>query len=245
LKLGAGDHYGARFSCQERKRIRLWIESGATYPGTYAALGSGMSLVEFPNETIKRRCATCHLAADVQPYSGMSQGDLYQFGKLDPPQALVSGFADYNLVIRLAYLKFQEAPPHQALCNLSKPEQSLLVRAPMARAAGGLELCGLPVFADAMDPDYLTLLSAIRVAAKRLDQQKRFDMPGFQPNAYYVRQMQHYGVLPDPIPDTPIDPYATDRAYWELLEDQVAGQPAEPTTFRSAVPTTTAGRPGE
>ena len=30
----------ARLSDRERTMVRLWIEAGATYPGTYAALGS-------------------------------------------------------------------------------------------------------------------------------------------------------------------------------------------------------------
>jgi mono/diheme cytochrome c family protein len=218
LKLGQGGHYDAQFTAHQSKMIRLWIESGATYPGTYAALGCGMSLVNFPEVAIQRRCAGCHRVSDVEPYAGMSQGDLYRFGSLEPPQALVSGFSDYNLVIRLAYLKFHEAPPHQSLCNLSRPEKSLLLQAPLARVAGGLGLCGTSVFRDKSDPDYQTMLGAIRAAGDQLARQKRFDMPGFRPSPYYVRQMQHYGALPDPMPDSTIDPYATDRAYWELSQ---------------------------
>ena len=218
LKLADGSHYDAKPSPREQKMLRLWIESGATYPGTYAGLGCGVSTVSFPIETIKRRCAGCHLATDVKPYSGMSKGDLYRFGKRAPAQALVASFGDFNLVIRLAYLKFGEAAPHQALSNLSRPEKSLLVQAPLARAAGGLGLCGQEVFADTADPDYREILAAIRDAAERLQREKRFDMPAFRPSPYYVRQMQQYGILPDNLEsDAPIDVYATDRAYWESL----------------------------
>jgi hypothetical protein len=36
------------------------------------------------------------------------------------------------------------------------------------------------------------------------------------PSPYYVRHMQHFGILPEDLsPDAPIDPYAADRAYWE------------------------------
>ena len=45
---------------------------------------------------------------------------------------------------------------------------------------------------------------------------KRFDMPGFHPGPEYVREMVRYGILPR-APDSPIDVYATDRAYWESL----------------------------
>jgi len=218
LKLADGSHYDAKPSPREQKMLRLWIESGATYTGTYAGLGCGVSTVSFPVETIKRRCAGCHLATNVKPYSGMSKGDLYRFGKREPAQALVTSFGDFNLVIRLAYLKFGEAPPHQALSNLSRPEKSLLVQAPLARGAGGLGLCGQEVFADPADPDYQEILAAIRDAAERLRREKRFDMPGFRPSPYYVRQMQQYGILPENLEsDAPIDVYATDRAYWESL----------------------------
>jgi hypothetical protein len=44
-----------KFSPRERTMIRLWIDSGATYPGTYAALGTGMHTVEFPVEAMERR----------------------------------------------------------------------------------------------------------------------------------------------------------------------------------------------
>jgi len=226
LKLADGSHYDAKPSRHEQKMLRLWIESGATYPGTYAGLGCGISLVEFPAETIKRRCGGCHLVADPEPYTGMSKGDQYKFGKLDPPHALVASFSDYSLVIRLAYLKFGEAAPHQSLCNLSRPEKSLLVQGPLAGRAGGLGLCGEEVFADTGDPDYQQILSAIRAAADELNRQKRFDMPGFRPSPYYVRQMQQYGVLPQDLAhDDPIDVYAADRAYWELFWHRPPKQP--------------------
>jgi len=218
LKLADGSHYDAKPTPRQQKVLRLWIESGAVYPGTYAGLGCGVALVQFPDEAIRRRCGACHLREKPKPYTGMSRGDQYQFGPREPPQALVESFDDFNLVIRLAYLKFGEAGPHQSLCNLTRPAKSLLLQAPLARAAGGLGLCAEPVFADAADADYQELLAAVREAAGRLERHKRFDMVGFHPNPYYVRQMQQYGILPEPLDaDQPADVYATDRAYWESL----------------------------
>ena len=37
-----GSHYDAKLTPLEQDFIRYWIESGAVYPGTYAALGTGM-----------------------------------------------------------------------------------------------------------------------------------------------------------------------------------------------------------
>ena len=217
LALGDGSHHDAKFSPRERTMIRLWIESGAVYPGTYAALGTGMHTVEFPAATMERRCGECHLRTDVPAYHGLSKGSLFQFGPREPAQALLGGFHDFNLVIRLAYLKFGEAPPHQWLCNLTRPEKSLLLQAPLSADAGGLGLCG-DVFAGKRDADYQEILSSVADAAARLARYKRFDMPGFRPSPYYLRQMQHYGILPDDLPpDGAIDPYAADRAYWRSL----------------------------
>lgn len=218
LKLMDGSHYGAKATKRDREIVRLWIDSGAVYPGTYAALGSGISMVQFPHDVAKRRCAACH-AEEPKPYPGMPKGAVhYRFGEAGPAQALVEELRSATLVIRLAYYKAGEALPPQALCNLSRPEKSPLVRAPLARAAGGLELCAGPVFRTSEDADYQAILAAVRKAASELEQIKRFDVAGFRPNKYYVRLMQEYGVLPgDLAPDAPVDPYAADRAYWRSL----------------------------
>ena len=84
-----------------------------------------------------------------------------------------------------------------------------------ARKSGGLELCGEPVFADTDDADYREILAAVREAAGQLAEKKRFDMPGFRPNRFYIREMQRFGAIPkDLSPDAPIDVYAADQAYW-------------------------------
>ena len=46
-------------------------------------------------------------------------------------------------------------------------------------------------------------------------------MPGFRPTKHYIREMQRYGILPADLPPTgPIDPYATDKAYWDSFDYQ-------------------------
>ena len=52
------------------------------------------------------------------------------------------------------------------------------------------------VFADTADPDYQAILTHLQAAKARLDQIKRFDMPGFQPRYEYLREMKRYGILP-------------------------------------------------
>ena len=84
-----GSHHDAKASEHERRMIRLWIETGATYPGTYAALGTGMiggfeiidrlirldrSDLEWPStqasmKALERRCGSCHDQAKPLPLS--------------------------------------------------------------------------------------------------------------------------------------------------------------------------------
>ena len=71
------------------------------------------------------------------------------------------------------------------------------------------------------------MLAAVRDAKKRLDAGKRFDMPGFRPNQHYIREMQRFGLVPQNLsPDQPLDPYVTDKAYWNSFHYQppAAGQ---------------------
>jgi len=110
------------------------------------------------------------------------------------------------------------------LYNLSYPEKSMILLAPLAKEAGGYGWCndnyGQSVgFRDAGDPDYQSILQAIRAAKARQEKAGRYDMPYTRPNEHYVRWMKRFGVLPesfDPAKD-PIDPYETDRAYWRSL----------------------------
>lgn len=188
LKLADGTHHGAKLSDLERKTLRLWIETSATYPGTYASLGCGSYSVHVPYGKMMKRCGECHRGKDRD-----------RRGK------------EFTTLIMGAVHGHRLEP----IENISRPEKSLIIRAPLAKAAGGLQLCGKPVFADTNDPLYREMLGALRNAHDRLMAGKRFDMPGFRPNEHYIREMQRFGILPKNLgPNDPIDVYATDRAYW-------------------------------
>ncbi len=188
MKLIDGSHYEAKPSELERKTVRLWIETSATYPGTYASLGCGSYPVYVPYGPLMKRCGGCHVQ-EINDRNGKRK------------VLAINGGWGRSL---------------EPLSNLSRPEKSYLLRAPLAKKAGGLGLCKEAVFQDTQDPLYQQTLTAIRDAHNRLMQGKRFDMPGFRPNQHYLREMQRFGILPKDLgPEDPVDCYTTDRAYWD------------------------------
>ncbi len=227
MKLIDGSHYDVKLSEHERTMIRLWIDTGAAYPGTYAALGTGMigrfeivdrsirldrSDTEWPSmkasmEALRRRCSGCHREERPLPLSP---------SHIVGPGAWGSAIQGSGPWVDLTPDDIRRRWTRHLLYNLSRPEKSLLLLAPLSKAAGGYESCGQAVFTDTSDPDYQRILAAVRDTKARLDEIKRFDMPGFRPRVEYVREMQRYGILPaDLPPNQPIDVYATEQAFWQ------------------------------
>ncbi len=203
-----GGHHGVQATEAERTLVRLWIESAAPYPGTYAALGTGMLGHGGPvagwgaatADVLQRRCAECHSGAKRLPES---PGD----------DVLKIGFGG----ARLNYKDPRYRYSNHILYNLSRPELSLLLLTPLSASAGGYAGAGAhrAVFASSADSDYKTLLAAVQASRAQLEEIKRFDMPGFQPNEHYLREMTFYGILPtNRPPGKAVDCYATDMAYW-------------------------------
>ena len=199
-----GSHHGVLATEEEFKWLRLWIEGGANYAGTYAAFFTGSIGDHFVNDlvatdhawpttqaagpVIQQRCAECHQEERRLPHTLSSTGRRH------------------------------------ILFNLSRPEQSLMLLAPLAAEAGGWGRCRQPdgspaeVFASRHDPGYQTLRAMIEAGQEHLERIGRFDMPHFRPREEYLREMVRYGVLPPDYPrEGPLDPYELDRQYWESL----------------------------
>jgi hypothetical protein len=195
----SGEHHDGRLTAAEAETLRLWVNTGHQFAGTYAALDTGSVAVpgisaigyahepkvDFDIPVVRSRCDACHLIG-----SGNRT--------------------------RRTFLK-------QENINLTHPEWSRVVRAPLARAAGGLGACttddGKPVFASVEDPGYRELLARVREVAAALESNPRFSMRGFRLGPDYVREMRRYGVLADDFDPnaSPFDPYAIDQAYFELF----------------------------
>ena len=225
LTLLDGTHYGVKATPQQQQLLRLWIESAAAYPGTYAALGCGMignyaennqinTGAEWPAtiaaaEVIRRRCAGCHdqpsrlLPLNLADERGVS----FWEPRIGDPRLLTS---------------------RHIVFNLSRPEKSLMLLAPLAQTAGGWEMCHDPkadgaakIFSDTNDPDYQKLLAMIRAGSNYLEEHKRFDMPGFVPRTDWVRELKRYGIVPEgTTPGEITDVYAVEEKYWESLWHQ-------------------------
>jgi len=234
-KIG-GLHHDAKLTANEQIWVRLWIDTAAQYAGTYAALGTGQIGAWWHNnepiremadawpstapakDAVERRCAACH--GNMLPRFVTDQIPVDAYGDFEGWQRPTSRFSRHTIF------------------NLTQPEKSLVLMSPLAKTAGGYAVgkpeqvtvkedrahapkaVGHPViFESADDSDYRKILAHVRAAGLRLDEIKRFDMPGFRPNEQYVREMQRYGLLPagfDLVKD-PIDGYAMDRKYWQSL----------------------------
>jgi hypothetical protein len=230
-----GGHYDVVADSREMDILRLWIDTGAPYPGTYAALGSGMIGGYERNErvvnndsnwpesrtaaaVIDRRCASCHHQKKRPIPRNMSDEIGFSFWMPD--------LSDQR-IRRNRHIVF----------NLTHPGKSLMLLAPLARDAGGRGTCRPEgaepgtgtVFTDRRDPDYQAILAMVTAGKRRLDEVKRFDMPGFRPRPEWVREMKTYGILPESFDlslDT-INVYETERLYWSSLH-HLPNQPQYP-----------------
>jgi hypothetical protein len=230
-----GSHNDVKLTAAETTLVRLWIDTAAQYAGTYAAFGTGQiggwwRLNEpiremadaWPStpparEAVERRCGGCH--AGTMPRFVTDQ--VGPWGDMESWERPLSRFSRHHIF------------------NLTRPEKSLVLLSPLARTAGG-SAEGTPpapnrianahvipppavvhpvIFASQDDPDFQKILAHLQAAGARLDEIKRFDMPGFKPRPEYVHELKRFGVLPESfdLARDVIDVRATDQAYWRSL----------------------------
>jgi hypothetical protein len=209
-----GTHHGATLSERERLMVRLWIDCGAPYPGTYAALGTGMvggyvvntldrrdlgwTQTQKAMAAQQRRCGGCHTGPRALPGSVSDDQGLQPWIDMSPDDP------------RRTYA-------NHMIYNLTRPALSPLLLAPLSKRAGGWGLCG-DVFTGTDDADYRLMLEGVAAAGARLGEIKRFDMPGFRPHPGWIREMQRYGVLPPSLDAAaPVDMYGAERRYWDAM----------------------------
>lgn len=221
-----GQHYDVQASPQEIKIVRHWINAGAYYPGTYAALGTGMiggyeqnkaqrNDMVFPevhamDHTIQKRCMQCHK---------------------DKEMPLPRTASHETLVPTWVPQKKVQFSRH-ILYNLTRPDKSVLLLAPLAKSAGGYAEDNKKdahpvVFKNTSDSGYQTILKGIDKTKRLLEDIGSFEMPGFKPRGAYVREMKRYGILPASfdVDRDALNVYDTDRLYFESLWHTPIGKP--------------------
>jgi cytochrome c553 len=209
-----GSHHDVKATEQQKKILRVWIDTGAAYPGTYAALGCGSIGgyqqnqpvyldTDWPTtrdgaEVINRRCGGCHK---------------------EPSRLLPRSLSDER---GLSFWRPEMNDPRlntsrHIVFNLTRPEKSKLLLAPLAESAGGWGMC--KVFENTNDPDYQKLLAMCVAGRDKLNEMKRFDMPDFRPRRDWVREMKRYGILPPSLDldKEKLDVYEVERRYWDAL----------------------------
>ncbi len=218
-KIGGG-HYDVRLSRREWDTIRLWIEAGASYAGTYAALGTPGAplgrLWQTAGIVFQKRCYQCHSPKKNAklPFTATPQHGAHY-------RRIVS---ENDPITRLSI---------HILINLTRPELSPLLLGPLAKEAGGYGTCtgaykelrpfdertppnDPPVFKSTNDPGYKKIIAGIKKVRQDL---YRFELAGFRPHNHYIRELKRFRILPQDFNphNDPIDPYETDRAYWKSL----------------------------
>jgi cytochrome c553 len=222
LNMLDGSHHSVQATAAQKKLLRLWIDSGASYPGTYAALGCGMIGAYEENgqvgadwdwpatkagaAVIDRRCAGCHDKPERLLPRSLSDERGVSFWRPDMNDPRLN-------------------TSRHIVFNLSRPEKSLLLLAPLDGKSGGWGLCRdlktrqpAMVFSSMDDPDYRALLAMCAAGKERLEHMTRFDQAGFLPRPDWVREMKRYDVLDEHTAALPaLDVYAIEKRYWESL----------------------------
>ena len=235
LQLVDGSHYDVNVTPQEWRTLWLWIESGATYVGSYAGLrntrqqelanGATAAVFTAERDVLRRRCASCHsvtpdveTAAKPLPYAKeWNERNKQLAGR--PTGAYERVLLGDDPIARYSV---------HILLNFTRPELSPLLLAPLAKVSGGLERCGA-VFRDQTDPDYQAILGGLQAGKSLLDSEPRYGTPGFRPNPQYVREMQKYAILPATFDLTKsrLDVFQTDQSYWKSFWYQPAANAAK------------------
>ncbi|MCR4415504.1 MAG: hypothetical protein NUV77_24095 [Thermoguttaceae bacterium] len=221
LKKLEGGHYDVQATSDEWRTVWLWIESGAPYAGSYAALRNeyeqGLAgratarVFRDGADVLRRRCGTCHALGKPSDERGRPLPFQPNIARNHRGVNRPTGVYERVVLENDPIAKFSA----NILLNFTRPAKSSLLLGPLAKEAGGYGSCGR-VFTTTDDPDYRRLLASIEQGKSDLDSVPRYATPGFRPNRQYVREMKRYGILPasfDPQRD-PIDVFQADQAYW-------------------------------
>mgnify|MGYP006282265809 FL=1 len=239
-------HHDVQLSGEEMTKLRWWTTVKLQHSGTYASFGTAGDecdmpfshpkgphghenpdavALDFDESVLERRCDSCHLKGERNYGHSKYTGRGWPRGR-----------------------------DHDHVFNMTEPEKSLLVLAPLSREAGGYGRCRkmtiqdfdrkyrawnsefrgrepteprAVVFEDKSDPDYEALLAELRRMSRHLKKRRTFPHTrNWRPVGDYLRAMKLYGVLPPgyEMGENPLDPFAIDEAYYRLFYDARTGE---------------------
>ncbi len=211
-----GSHHEVTLKPDQWRTIWLWLESGAPYAGTYAALRNhedqvreGSLHAAFASPVLNQRCRQCHARNRQAPPLPLAMSEQERSGLVKTLR-----LAPYERIVREDDLRFSA----HVLLNLSRPEYSPLLLGPLPKSAGGWGSCPHR-FEGTEDAGYQALLADIRGRNRPFGEMSRYGTAGFKPNRQYIREMKRFGVLPAEfdLARDPVDAFQTDREYWKLF----------------------------
>jgi hypothetical protein len=179
-------HYDVRLSPEDRRRVYTWIDANVPYYHTYLYtdgtvngarcrwyddLPEGWFRKDFA-PVFERRCLGCHRRTVDISDAWLGRRTVTVTSRVWTDITLM----DQGLQIEDAVATF--GPEYRI--NLTHPEWSQMLTAPLAAQAGGLGLCrdtnGVPVFPTTDDPDFQTMLRALTTGKRWLEANPRVDM---------------------------------------------------------------------
>jgi mono/diheme cytochrome c family protein len=185
-------HEKVNLSEPEIRLIQTWLDIGVTYQGAYVAAPHQASAGK-ADEVLANRCAQCHKKDRKDP---------------EKVQFWLARFGDEKLGIQ----------PRALIFNLTRPEKSLALRAPLAKDAGGLGWCkttdNAPVFSGANDVDYQALLAGLTKGHEEL-----LKAQGLVLGRNAAEKLKLYGLLPatfNPQRDPVASVFDLERKYYEM-----------------------------
>jgi hypothetical protein len=182
-------HCKSKLTWDERLRIYVWIDANVPYYGTnhYTKVrGVGardawevnnpeVTWSKSVTDTFKRRCMSCHERKVFNPSWWATPGWVTVTSKLWGDKAITSHVSPNR------WQPVGTIGPELRM-NLTNPDHSLMLQAPLSKDSGGVGLCigedGKSIFAGKDDPDYQSMLKSITQGQVRLKETPRVDMLG-------------------------------------------------------------------
>ncbi len=185
-------HSGKVLPAEARRRIYAWIDANVPYYGTYVMTNprtmggrdrwyvqnKGGWLMKDFMPVFNRKCLNCHkryVKPQTYNYNPGGKGTIMVTSKIWDDMALSQFQHGHGRISMIG----QIGPSHRI--NLTHPQWSRMLTAPLAKSAGGMQLCkskdGGAVFKDKSDGDYKAMLAALQKGHKALIADPRVDMP--------------------------------------------------------------------